>query len=432
MLLVTTSTPGPALAGPGAAGPNAAAPNAARSEVNRLTEVVFRLAADDLTGRRIGTPGSAVARSWLSSRLKRTGAWATTSDFTAQVRDVYATPVLHIDGWRELTHRRDFAEHLASADAPKPRDAPLTNADDPDVDGRWVLAPAYHPEAALSAVALGAVGLLVPRGVDEAGWMPKMIAGPPACDLPVLSVRTDLHQQLLAAAMDKPLRVRASAPLRTIEVTGVNLHGVFAEAAPGGMEVLLTAHYDGVGDDPQVRLPAAADNASGVAVVLEAARLLGPLLPEGVGLQVALLDGEEVGARGSAHHAPAVRPGTFVINVDGAAARGDAAAVEAAGPAEPLLAALDQAGRELGVPLRAGSMGSDNRRYGAAGLAAIGIGMGLPGYQTPAETPDRVDPATLAAATDLVVRTVLRLVQSSTYPSIVDRRSTIVTRSARA
>jgi aminopeptidase YwaD len=35
--------------------------------------------------------------------------------------------------------------------------------------------------------------------------------------------------------------------------------------------------------------------------------------------------------------------------------------------------------------------------------------MGIPGYQTPAETPDRVNPDTLIAATRLVVATVHHL-----------------------
>lgn len=110
------------------------------------------------------------------------------------------------------------------------------------------------------------------------------------------------------------------------------MYGVFAEPAAGAVSVLLTAHYDGVGDDPDARLPAACDNTSGVAVVLEAARLLTPMLPLGAGLAVALLDGEEIGARGSAHHAHQVSPGTFVVNIDGAAHFGEAAAVEAGGP----------------------------------------------------------------------------------------------------
>ena len=225
-----------------------------------------------------------------------------------------------------------------------------------------------------------------------------------------MSVRTDLHAELTRTADQT---VTASVPMRTITATGTNVYGVFAEPLPGHISVLLTAHFDGVGDDLQLRHPAAGDNASGVAVVLEAARLLSGRLPDGVGLAVALLDGEEVGARGSAHHAPQLDPGTYVINVDGAARLGAAAAVEAGGPAEPLLAAVDQAGRLTGVPLRAGAMASDNRRYAAAGLPAIGVGMGMPGYQTTAETPDRVEARTLLAATHLVVATVDHLVNNS-------------------
>jgi hypothetical protein len=51
-----------------------------------------------------------------------------------------------------------------------------------------------------------------------------------------------------------------------------------------------------------------------------------------------------------------------------------------------LLAALDQAGRHTSLPLVAGPMASDNRRY-AAGLPAVGIGAGMAGYHRAADTP---------------------------------------------
>ncbi|MCP2323273.1 hypothetical protein HDA40_001780 [Hamadaea flava] len=403
---MTTNIAGPAYAGP-----------ALVPDVDRLTNTVVQLAADEFTGRRVGTSGSAAARAWLATQLHAAGARVSTSEFSAKARDVYATPVLAVDdgsGRQHLVHRRDFAEHLASADLAEPVEAVLGHASDADVTGRWVLAPAFTVEAAVTAAAARAVGLLVPRGTDDAGWMPKLIAGPATCPLPALSLRADLHQRWSGLVADGPVRVTASVPLSTVDVIGVNLYGDFSDAAKGWPSVLLTAHYDGVGDDPGVRLPSAADNASGVAVVLEAARLVAPLLPSGARLQVALLDAEEVGARGSEHHALTLPPGTSVINVDGAADMNEAASVEAAGPALPVLEALDAAGRLTGVPLRAGAMASDNRRYGAAGLPAVGIGMGLPGYQTPAETPDRVQPATLIAATRLVAHTVLHLVGDRT------------------
>jgi hypothetical protein len=39
--------------------------------------------------------------------------------------------------------------------------------------------------------------------------------------------------------------------------------------------------------------------------------------------------------------------------------------------------------------------------------------MGMPGYQTPAETPDRVETDTLISATRLVVATVIELANHS-------------------
>ena len=120
--------------------------------------------------------------------------------------------------------------------------------------------------------------------------------------------------------------VASGSAWATVDVSGANVYGSFRRGTPA---IPLTAHFDGVGDDPDgTRFPAAADNASGVAVVIEAARQLHQRLPDTVGLAVALLDGEEARAIGSAHHAPQVEARTRVINLDGIAARDEAAAVE--------------------------------------------------------------------------------------------------------
>ncbi len=121
-----------------------------------------------------------------------------------------------------------------------------------------------------------------------------MIAGPAACALPVVSVRTDLYQQM----KENQSLITASVPLRTVDVIGINVHGTFRHVTPGGLSILLTAHFDGVGDDPGLRFPAAADNASSVAVIIEAAQRLHRTLPSNVGLAVALPDAEETGAHG--------------------------------------------------------------------------------------------------------------------------------------
>ncbi|MBB4941949.1 hypothetical protein FHR32_006335 [Streptosporangium album] len=219
----------------------------------RMLTCVAELAADGYTGRRVGTPGGQAAAAWLAEQLRELGAGVQLDPFgVSSVRELYHTPVPQWSAGeitRSLEPRREFVEHLASAELPDPRSAPLAGLSAADLGDRWVLAPAGH--------------------------------------LPIELDRLE-------------------------------------EGATGGPRALLSAHFDGVGDDP----------------------------------------------------------------------------------AHALLAALDQAGRRAGVPLRAGAMASDNRRYAAHGLAAIGVGMGMPGYQTPAETPDRVEPETLVAAARLLIATV--------------------------
>ncbi|MFI7577851.1 M28 family peptidase [Micromonospora sp. NPDC049497] len=339
---MTSPVIGPAPAG---VGPN----------VSRMQAIVTRLAGDDFAGRRTGSPGGRAAAHWLAEQLRAAGATVVLDEFAVPgaVREVHATPQLvFVDGdSRSLVFRREFCEHLASADLPRSRTGPLAAVGDLDLAGAWVLEDAWSPERAAAVAAAGAAGLLVPRGTDAAGWMPKMIVGPAAVDLPVLAVRSDIHDQMRGAV--GRATVTATMPLHTVDVIGSNVVATFRPPQAGTLAVLLTAHFDGVGDDPDARFPAACDNASGVAASLEAARVLHLTLPTEVGLAVALLDAEETGAHGSGHHARFVEEGTFVINLDGAAQLGDAAHVEAGGPARPLLAALDAAGRQVDVPLKA-------------------------------------------------------------------------------
>ena len=144
--------------------------------------------------------------------------------------------------------------------------------------------------------------------------------------------------------------------------------------------MLLTAHYDGVGDHPGLRQPAACgQRVSGVAVVLEAARVLAPHLPAGLGLSVALLDAEEVGALGSAHHAAQLAYARARLWSSTSTAPADLHRPPRSRPAGPRTGCSPPSTRPAGTPAyrsRAGPIASDNRRYAAAGLAAVGIGAG--------------------------------------------------------
>jgi hypothetical protein len=65
-----------------------------------------------------------------------------------------------------------------------------------------------------------------------------------------------------------------------------------------------------------------------------------------------------------------------VINLDGAAHFHEAMWVEPGGPADVLVAALDQTEQWLEIPLILGAVGSDNQRYAAQGFPTIGVALG--------------------------------------------------------
>ncbi len=176
--------------------------------------------------------------------------------------------------------------------------------------------------------------------------------------------------------------------------------------------LLFTDHFDGVGDDPGVRLPGAGDNASGTALVLELARMLALSTRRARRpLSFALLDAEEYGALGARVHARDVASATppMVVNLDMVARFREAAVVEVGPGSEELVDAIDGAGQALGIPLVAGDVASDNRRYAAVGVPALGVATGAHGYHSPADTADRVEADALRRTGELILEMARRL-----------------------
>src|SRR6478672_3834575 len=89
-------------------------------DVRWMSSVITRLAADDFAGRRIGTAGGRAAAEYLADRPRALGARVSFDGFrvSRSVRELYSTPRLALSGSGPFTFRRDFCEHLASADAP--------------------------------------------------------------------------------------------------------------------------------------------------------------------------------------------------------------------------------------------------------------------------------------------------------------------------
>lgn len=97
-----------------------------------------------------------------------------------------------------------------------------------------------------------------------------------------------------------------------------------------GKSVVLMAHYDSVGAGP-----GAGDDGSGVAAVLEIARILKAGPPPRHGVMLLITDGEELGllgARAFAAQSPAMAEAGVVVNVEARGSRGPSLMFETSGP----------------------------------------------------------------------------------------------------
>ena len=394
-----------------------------RSE--RARKDVERLCATAFAGRRIGTAGHDQAKIWLIERLRQIGLDVTTASFRLEtpVLDLYALPTLTLLDERgrverAFVHRVEFSEHPRSADAPDPVPgiARRAQGESEDLDGAWVILDAVPQGVAFTtfsdqAARRGAVGILTPQFAGRDGYLVKRIGARSTSALPVIAVRPNV-----LALLDYR-RISASAPVRALQAEGGHVLGQLAgsDGSLAHTPLLVSAHYNGVGDDVSVevgghRIPCATDNAAGVAVVLEVARIVAaqrkhPRRP----IIFAVLDGEEVDAQGSRAYARSLKEQGVVpmaLNLDGAARVNDAMWVEAGPGSDTLLSLLDQAGRWLNLPLVLGQVSSDNRRFASSGFPAVGLSVGLAGMHTPADVPEQVQPEAMRRAGALLVATV--------------------------
>lgn len=210
----------------------------------------------------------------------------------------------------------------------------------------------------------------------------------------------------------------------------VNILGTFNRDARH--RVLLGAHYDtrpwaDLDPDPANRgepIPGANDGASGVAVLLEIARVLGRTSPP-IGVDIVLLDGEDGGQEnsihdwilGSSHFArnlKGYRPNAVVI-VDMIGEKDVRIPVEgysgAASPAlvDEIYGIAEELGyeaftREQGVPVI-----DDHLPFIQAGLPAVNlIDFDYPYWHTLEDTPDKCSPRSLEAVGEVLLEFIWR------------------------
>ena len=229
--------------------------------------------------------------------------------------------------------------------------------------------------------------------------------------------------------------------------TGVNVKAQRPGTDPEAGAILVGAHYDSVTNSP-----GADDNASGVAAVLEVARLLGDR-PTPRPLQIALFDQEEAGLVGSYAYAEQAAnldnlDGVIILEMLGYAChtvgcqrqpdqftvetptdRGDFVAVVGDTEHLPLLQAFKTAHQSnrpplltLPVPLKGVLMpivlSSDHTPFWYKDIGAVMVTdtayLRNPHYHQTTDTPDTLDRDFFTAATQMVVNTTTALLDSRT------------------
>jgi Iap family predicted aminopeptidase len=295
--------------------------------MDRIIHDMYVLSSVEFSGRLSGTEGARKAAEFLASALQSAGFSPAGEDGYFSKVNVPASrlmaPAFVTIGGKGLHHRIDFAEYSPFSSGGSVTGELITIRDGDDVSskdlaGKIVLIPErpndFDVRGTINyAASLGVAALLIESGEPES--FHKTIHGSDKNKLPVLRIRRSLAQKFSGK---QGLQVSIEIPLEMNTLPCKNVLGIL----PGvdtRYTLALTAHYDHLGDDPKgVRFPGTIDNASGVAVMLEVARMLAKReQPLPFTILVAFLTGEESGLWGAKHLAsnPPV-PLSAVINLD--------------------------------------------------------------------------------------------------------------------
>ena len=202
-------------------------------------------------------------------------------------------------------------------------------------------------------------------------------------------------------------------------VEGVNLLALCAGTEPALPVIVLSAHYDHVGIRNGRMFPGADDNASGVAALLEIARVCVDQ-PFRHGLVIAALDAEEMGLQGARAFmaAPPVAKDRIALNVNlDMIARGDKGEIYVSGlhhnpTLKPLLEPVAarapievKFGHDLpGTGDEDWTMQSDHGVFHQAGIPFVYFGVeDHADYHQPTDTADRINPDFFAKAAAVVL-----------------------------
>jgi hypothetical protein len=209
------------------------------------------------------------------------------------------------------------------------------------------------------------------------------------------------------------------------EYSGGNVIGSLAGLDSGTRTLVVTAHYDHLGIRDGVVYPGADDNASGVSVLLAAARYFVRNPPRHT-IVFAALDAEELGLRGARAllESPLVSPTTVALHVNlDMVGRSDRDEIYAAGTSHApwLRPLLQDVQRRASVRILFGhdrplaptgledwTHASDHGPFHDAGVPFVYFGVeDHPDYHAVTDTPGRIDPRFFGDAADMIVDAIL-------------------------
>lgn len=221
---------------------------------------------------------------------------------------------------------------------------------------------------------------------------------------------SDVERDAVRQYLRDELTALGLSPMRHDYATGSNVLATLDATTGSGGLVIVGAHFDSVAAGP-----GAADNATGVAITLSAARYLRDIAVRQHPIVFVLFDEEELGLYGSkAYAASLVAAGTEVSAVhvfDMLSFDGDGDhAVELWSPSPALQAVYEQHGAIAGTPIQPVTFTrSDHQAFLDLGFSAVGVGEEFvandhtPHYHKATDTFDRVSFPHLATVTNLAL-----------------------------
>jgi len=288
--------------------------------------------------------------------------------------------------------------------------AVMVTSDSPDYYHRWV----HRAEKYARAVACGAKAFVFMNHYDGLLEATGAIRFNRKAEIPGIGVSREAGSRILRAAEGGVARIHLATHDKPVAARSRNIVGELRGTQHPDEVVVVGGHYDGH-DISQ----AAADNASGVATVVETARLLA--LHWGVlkrTVRFVCFGAEEIGLIGSAayvaRHADEMPNVRLMVNVDSiGSSRGKGFDFQGWDEAKPRLAAMAGEMRES-IPFASRPVPySDHFNFMVAGvpvccLKSFGGERGRGFGHTAADTVDKVSRADLREAAALLARSLVR------------------------